>query len=172
MPGVREVTVDLRSDEFTISYDEQRSNTDEMQAEIVALGYSPSVVRSRIAEISNPSTTGQSDPETAPEPVAATLVRADKSGSYIFLDFYAKWCGACKIMEKTTLIDPGVLSVLDKFEVLKVDADEYPDAIHHYRVVGMPTYVVLDSLGSEVYRHIGPIDSDALIAQLSIFGKD
>ena len=107
-----------------------------------------------------------------PEPVAAAVLQAKKDDIYIFIDFYAKWCGACKIMDKTTLVDPLVVSMLDKFLVLKVDADEYPDATQYYKVVGMPTFLVLDSDGQEAFRHVGPIDSSALIVNLKPFTDD
>jgi thiol:disulfide interchange protein len=169
LPGVKEVNVDLARDEFTIIYDDQFSNVNKMQTQIIGLGYRPSLVRSRLAEAAKPLLIAE---RITPEPVAAALLQVKKDGTYIFIDFYAKWCGACKIMDMTTLVDPLVLSMLDRFQVLKVDADEYPDATQYYKVVGMPTYLVLDSAGQEAYRHVGPIDSSALIENLTPFTND
>ncbi|MFT7687596.1 MAG: thiol:disulfide interchange protein DsbD [Candidatus Azotimanducaceae bacterium] len=132
------------------------------------LGYRPSVIRSRLAEVSKSSVTEH----VIPEPVAASITRAKKANSYIFVDFYAEWCGACKVMEMTTLVDPQVLNTLDRFQVLKIDADEYPRATQYYNIVGMPTYLILDSRGKEVYRQVGPIESSMLIEDLSFFIKN
>jgi thiol:disulfide interchange protein DsbD len=102
-----------------------------------------------------------------PEPLAAALELAAKTNTPLFVDFFAQWCGACKIMDRTTLKDPSVLKTLEQFHFLKVDADEFPNATQHFKVFGMPTYIVLDSSGKEQYRHIGPIDAVELIKNLT-----
>ena len=106
-----------------------------------------------------------------PEPVATAIARAGGEGKFVFVDFYAEWCGACKILDRTTLKDPMVVQALHNFVFLKVDADQYPDAITHFNIVGMPTLVVLNLRGEEVYRQVGPIKADKLTNDLSALAQ-
>ncbi len=66
------------------------------------------------------------------------------------LDFWAPWCGPCKIMNP-------VIDELEKDLKLKVDrinVDEAPDKAQQYGVMSIPTYVVLKD-GKEVGRKVG-----------------
>jgi thioredoxin 1 len=68
------------------------------------------------------------------------------------LDFWAPWCGPCKIMNP-------VIDELEKDLKLKVDrinVDEAPDKAQQYGVMSIPTYVVLKD-GKEVGRKIGVV---------------
>ena len=71
------------------------------------------------------------------------LIKSDK----ILVDFFANWCGPCKMLA----------SVLEKVEsnlkVIKVDTDEYEDLARHYGVMSIPTLVLLEK-GKEVKRNI------------------
>ncbi len=86
---------------------------------------------------------------------------------FLFVDFYAEWCGACKTMDRTTFQDPTVKNALEQFVFLKVDADLHPGTARHFKVVGMPTLVVLDASGQEVYRQVGPIGAAELAQALT-----
>ena len=162
LPGVKKVDVDLETDQFTVAYDEQATSSDEMEVAIETLGYRPRVVQSRITPL-----LAASHAEPIPAPIAMALEQARKTNAKLFIDFYAKWCGACKVMEKTTLADPDVLNTLGRFHVLKVDVDEFPNATQYFKVFGMPTYIVLNSPGEEQYRHVGPLGAEKLIEDLS-----
>ena len=166
MPGVRKVEVRLETDEFVVSYDAGATNTDHMILAIDAVGFRPTIVRSRL----DPGDIHPLPSGPIPEPIATALNNAKKTNTPVFVDFHAEWCGACKIMATTTLVDPAVLETLKGFQVLKVDADVHGEAINHYKVVGMPTYVVLNASGDELFRHVGPIDADSLVRELSQLG--
>jgi thiol:disulfide interchange protein len=129
----------------------------------VELGYRPRVVHSPIAAV--PLSLAEN--ASMPEPLATALEQAAKTNTPLFVDFFAQWCGACKIMDRTTLKNPSVLKTLEQFHFVKVDADEYPVATQYFKVFAMPTYIVLDSSGNEQYRHIGPIDAADLVESLT-----
>lgn len=133
-----------------------------MKVAIVTLGYEPRIVQSTLNKM-RPSHDGT---EPIPEPVATALERVEHTDTSIFIDFYAKWCGACKVMDKTTLVDPKVVKTLVQFHTLKVDADEFPLATQHFGVFAMPTYIVLNPSGEEVFRHVGPITAGSLVERL------
>ena len=72
------------------------------------------------------------------------LTQADK----ILVDFYAEWCGPCK------MIGQVFESMEDEIEVLKVNTDEFPDLAQKFGVMSIPT-VLLFKNGSEVDKFIG-----------------
>ena len=133
-----------------------------MKQTILELGYEPEVVPSRL----RPQTLVDRSNEEIPEPVASAIIKAGAKGQLVFVDFFAQWCGACKILDRTTLEDESVIKTLENFVFLKVDADQDPQALVHFNVVAMPTLVVLDVYGEEIYRHVGPIDAGRLISDL------
>jgi thiol:disulfide interchange protein DsbD len=75
----------------------------------------------------------------------------------LIVDFGAEWCGACKELTSYTFADEKVRSEAGRFVAVRVDAtdEENPQisaAKDKYRVVGLPTVVVMDSRGQERVR--------------------
>jgi len=75
----------------------------------------------------------------------------------VIVDFGAEWCGACKELTTHTFADDKVRSEAGRFVAVRVDATDEDDpqvnAIKgKYKVVGLPTVVVLDSHGKEQAR--------------------
>lgn len=73
------------------------------------------------------------------------------------IDFTADWCAACKRLARETFPESSVRSELERFVLLEVDAtnDDDPKVIEvqkRYRVVGLPTVILIDSDGKEVRR--------------------
>ena len=158
LAGVDEdIEVFLDRDAFTLDYDPALVNLEDMYTAIRGLGYEPRLSAreddaSAIAEAS----------AAVPEPVATALATAKTEGKLVFLDFYAEWCLACKVLEENTLLDSAVASTLEKLVSLTVDTDLYTPASLHYNIVGMPTLLVLDSDGTEIYRSVGLITPSEL----------
>ncbi len=80
------------------------------------------------------------------------------------IDFWAPWCGPCKIM------DP-ILDELEKeladVEFVKINADEEPQKTSEHGVMGLPTFVVLKD-GKEVGRKVGVTKKEDLKALLTV----
>jgi thioredoxin:protein disulfide reductase len=75
----------------------------------------------------------------------------------LIVDFGAEWCGACKELTAHTFSDDSVRSEAGRFVAVSVDATDDDDpqvnAIKDkYKVVGLPTVVVMDSSGQEKVR--------------------
>ena len=70
------------------------------------------------------------------------------------------------------LTDPQVRQALKRYQLLKVDTDEYVKPSNRFEVVGLPTLLVLDVNGVEIYRHIGMIDAETLASKLALFASD
>lgn len=73
----------------------------------------------------------------------------------ILVDFYANWCGPCK------MIAPELERVESDIQVVKVDVDEFEELARTYGVMSIPTLILFDK-GKEVKRNIGFIDKDRI----------
>ena len=108
----------------------------------------------------------QKENTAVPEPIASSLAKARETGRLLFIDFYAEWCAACKTIESTIIPAPEVQRALESFIFLKVDIDEYPQCGERYDVDAMPTLLVLNGEGQELYRLVGLIEPQQLAEQL------
>lgn len=85
-----------------------------------------------------------------------------ESGKTVLLDFSAVWCGPCR------MIAPYLEQIAEEREdikVCKVDVDESPDLAAQYRVVSIPTLVVLRD-GKTVTQSVGAMPKDEILALL------
>lgn len=77
------------------------------------------------------------------------------SENKILVDFYATWCGPCK------MLGPVLENYQSTIKVIKVDTDEFEDLAREYGVMSIPTLVLIES-GKETKRNVGFIDEDEL----------
>ena len=76
----------------------------------------------------------------------------------VLIDFYADWCGPCKML--SPIIDE-VAQENDDIKVVKVNVDESSDIALEYKVMSIPTLIVIKN-GQEVARSIGVIDKSEI----------
>lgn len=75
----------------------------------------------------------------------------------VLIDFGAEWCTACKELEHETFPDANVRAEAQRFVTIRVDATDDDDPkvkelSSKYKVVGLPTVIMLDKDGHEVVR--------------------
>lgn len=86
---------------------------------------------------------------------------AVKSGKAL-VDFYADWCGPCRMMAP---ILEAVASERADLTVAKVNVDESAELASRFGVMSIPTLVVLED-GEEIKRIVGARPKDALLAEI------
>ena len=64
-----------------------------------------------------------------------------QSNKPVLIDFYADWCGPCRMM--SPIIDEISEELVDKVKVGKVNVDENQDLAMEYAVMSIPTIVIL-----------------------------
>ncbi len=74
------------------------------------------------------------------------------SGPPVLVDFYADWCGPCKMV--APLVDEIAQDNIGKLLVAKIDADQAPGLLERFGIRGIPT-VILFKGGEEVARSVG-----------------
>jgi thioredoxin 1 len=86
------------------------------------------------------------------------------SGEPVLVDFWAAWCGPCR------MLSPTVEAVAEKYrgkaKVVKLNVDENVETPAKYGIRGIPTLILFKN-GSEVDRHVGvPANAQNAIAQM------
>jgi thiol-disulfide isomerase/thioredoxin/Flp pilus assembly protein TadD len=92
------------------------------------------------------------------KPFAEVLRRAKAENKPVMLDVVAAWCGPCKIMDRTTFSDPGVVDWAKKNVIsARVDAEkgEGRRISARYQAFSFPTVVFLGGDGNEIDRLVG-----------------
>jgi len=80
----------------------------------------------------------------------------------VLVDFYADWCGPCKVM--APVLDDLARERVGTLLVAKLDTDRNPEAARRFAIQGIPTLIVFRE-GLEVGREVGAVPRPRL-AQL------
>lgn len=81
-----------------------------------------------------------------------------KSDKTVLIDFYADWCGPCKMLSP---IIEAVANENKDIKVVKINVDNAQDLAIEYQVMSIPTIVVIKS-GQEVNRTVGVVSKSQI----------
>ena len=87
-----------------------------------------------------------------------------KSEKTVLVDFWAAWCGPCKMI--APVLDEIAGENADKITVAKLDTDANPVTMRDYQVMGIPTLIVFQD-GKPVKQMVGARSKAVLLADLA-----
>lgn len=91
------------------------------------------------------------------------LIQSDKP---VLVDFFAEWCGPCKVM--APILKDVKQEIGDSASILKVDVDKNPQAAAAYQVQGVPT-LILFKQGKVMWRQSGVVQKNGLVGVIKKF---
>lgn len=86
-----------------------------------------------------------------------------KSKLPVLVDFFAEWCGPCKMI--APLVEELAGEMAGKALIVKLNVDESMDTAQTYGVMSIPTLIFFKD-GKEVDRMVGAMPKDAMQEKL------
>lgn len=91
------------------------------------------------------------------------IIHSDKP---VLVDFFAEWCGPCKMM--APILKEVKNEVGEAVTIIKVDVDKSPQAAQQYQVQGVPTLILFKN-GKPLWRQSGVVPKAGLVGVIKKF---
>ena len=92
-----------------------------------------------------------------------TIINSDKP---VLIDFFATWCGPCKILGP--ILKEVKDNLGDRVSIIKIDVDKNQQISSQYQVRGVPTMILFQN-GKQLWRQSGVVSKEEIIK--TILGK-
>jgi len=88
------------------------------------------------------------------------IIQSDKP---VLVDFFAVWCGPCKMM--APVLKDVKLEIGEAATIIKVDVDKNPAAAGDYQVSSVPTLILFKN-GNPLWRQSGVVTKASLVSMI------
>ncbi|WP_200977772.1 thioredoxin domain-containing protein [Echinicola sp. 20G] len=98
------------------------------------------------------------------------LAEANERGVPLFIDFYADWCGPCKMMDKQVFVDPELGTYFNEHFVsvkLNTEHEINEELVKELDINSMPTLMFVEGDGEVISRISGSMNIEEMLK----FGK-
>ena len=86
----------------------------------------------------------------------------------VVVDFFANWCGPCKMM--APVLEQIAKELDGKAKIYKVDVDESEELARKFGVMMIPTIVILEN-GQQREKHVGLWQKDDALDEIKSYCK-
>ena len=87
-----------------------------------------------------------------------------KSNLPVLVDFWAEWCGPCRMI--SPIVEEIAKDLQGKLKVAKVNVDEAQELAAQFNIMSIPTLLIFKK-GQPVEQMVGAMSKDNLLAKIN-----